>query len=295
MIMQLSYTNLIMDELKEHTKEHAKELQRLCNACHQDGDELKEDAKNLQRLCGACENGDELLVKKLLENQERELYLTEKTKNWKQSNFHCTDIIAVKNHHFYNVLNNCFQDACTFGHLSISKLIFQHYTILPNNWQPSYLGYSYAFRCACERGHLDVAQWLYSVKPELDISSAKNYAFRSAFIHGHLEVAQWLYSVKPDMDMVAFRDAFRHACDRGYLSMAQWLLLIKPELEVSFNKEETFWVACSNNHLSMVQWLLSIKPDMDVSMVDKTQITDPTILALLDEHDLPKFKGARKY
>jgi translation initiation factor 2 beta subunit (eIF-2beta)/eIF-5 len=97
----------------------------------------------------------------------------------------------------------------------------------------------YAFRFACERGHLNVTKWLYEIKPEINISAENDYAFRSACANGHLNVAQWLYEIKPDINMSADNDwAFKNACKRGHLNMVQWLcnlLQLRYHVEISNN------------------------------------------------------------
>jgi len=75
------------------------------------------------------------------------------------------------------------------------------------------------------KGHLHVAQWLLTVKPDIHISMWNEYAFRYACQYGHLAVAQWLLTVKPDINISAENeDAFRWACYKGHLDVSQWLL-----------------------------------------------------------------------
>ena len=52
-----------------------------------------------------------------------------------------------------------------------------------------------AFRVACQRGHLELAKWLLSVKPSINISADNDYAFRYACVYEHLETAQWLQTL----------------------------------------------------------------------------------------------------
>jgi hypothetical protein len=44
---------------------------------------------------------------------------------------------------------------------------------------------------------LQVAQWLYEIKPTLDISADNEGAFRKACCFGDLDVAQWIQSLNP--------------------------------------------------------------------------------------------------
>jgi hypothetical protein len=82
---------------------------------------------------------------------------------------------------------------------------------------------------ACIYGHLDIAQWLYQIKPTIDISAFQEGAFRWACYKGHLEVAQWLYQIKPTINISAQDEyAFRSACDYGHFEVAQWLQSLTP-------------------------------------------------------------------
>ena len=56
---------------------------------------------------------------------------------------------------------------------------------------------------ACENGHLKMAKWLLSVKPDIDISANDEYAFCCSCEKGFLKVAKWLLSVKSDIDISA--------------------------------------------------------------------------------------------
>ena len=55
----------------------------------------------------------------------------------------------------------------------------------------------FAFIYDCFYGHLAVAQWLYQIKPTIDISTRDEHTFRGACGRGHLELAQWLQTLIP--------------------------------------------------------------------------------------------------
>ena len=61
-------------------------------------------------------------------------------------------------------MNDQFCTACYFGHLTIAKLILQNNPDINISAQNNS-----AFRYACERDHLKVAEWLRTLKPFLYI------------------------------------------------------------------------------------------------------------------------------
>jgi len=68
------------------------------------------------------------------------------------------------------------------------------------------------FSITCENGHLDVAKWLYEIKPDIDISVYYEFAFKNSCKNGHLDVAKWLYEIKPDIDIscIDINDIYNH-------------------------------------------------------------------------------------
>ena len=121
------------------------------------------------------------------------------------------------------------------------------------------------FCYACKYGNLSVAQWLLSVKPNINISAKNEKAFLNACLKGHLLVAQWLLTVKLDINISAKDElAFCGTCFSGHLLVAQWLLTIKPDINISANDEEVFRNACTQGHLLVAQWLLELKPNLYV-------------------------------
>ena len=82
---------------------------------------------------------------------------------------------------------------------------------------------------ACLNGHLDMAQWLYKIKPEINISAEDDYAFINACAYGKLDVVQWLCQIKPDISISACNDeAFRNACSNRHLDMGKWFCNLLP-------------------------------------------------------------------
>lgn len=79
---------------------------------------------------------------------------------------------------------------------------------------------------------------------------------------------------------------FHNACCDGDLALARLFL---PRYFYDMDVcNDAFVSACIYGRLDVVQWLLTVKPELDVSAVDKTHVSMPEIIALLEEHDLPK-------
>ena len=123
------------------------------------------------------------------------------------------------------------------------------------------------FRLTCAKDHLELAKWLLTIKPDIDISAENEYVFMMACSNGHIDIAKWLLEIKPDIDISTKDDfAFLMACSNGYLEIAKWLLKIKPDIDISAKNEFPFRFSCYNGHIAIAKWLYSIKPDIDINI-----------------------------
>ena len=118
----------------------------------------------------------------------------------------------------------------------------------------------------CERGYMDVAQWLYSFD-NIDIY-VKRYNADNADIfilsckNGHCALAKWLYSID-EQRKYDIESAFLYSCRQNHLDIAQWIHSLNI---INFNSSvcsmcEYNGVILStikNGHLIVSQWLCSI-------------------------------------
>jgi len=114
----------------------------------------------------------------------------------------------------------------------------------------------YKFINACQKGHLEVAQWLYSLGG-VNIHIDDEYAFSWTCRMGHLEMAQWLYTLGGVNIHIYNECPFRWACEKGHLEVAQWLYSLGG-LNIHIDNEYAFRWACGNGHLETAQWLWSL-------------------------------------
>lgn len=149
-------------------------------------------------------------------------------------------------------LINQFHKLCICGHLEMAQQLFLNNT---NKLIGIEIKINDIFAVTCYYGQLEVAQWLYSIIPSINVSVDDEFPFRSACEHGHLKVAQWLHSIKPTLNVSTEKEyAFRRACRNGHLDIAQWLLEIQPTIKVSDNYVHHYF------GLKVRQWLYYIKP-----------------------------------
>ena len=92
----------------------------------------------------------------------------------------------------------------------------------------------------CGKGLLNTARYLYLKYSGYIWNYTLNEAFRAACWDGHLEVAQWLITIHPSIDISAEDEvAFTSACGIN-LKLAQWLLLTKPDINISIRNDVAF-------------------------------------------------------
>lgn len=156
-------------------------------------------------------------------------------------------------------LEKQFIDACANNDLERAIQLLHDNPMLNNSANNSV--FEEAFTSACRKNYLEVAKWLYFVKPDIKISGDRETNFKIACEYGHLKMVEWLLFVKPDIKISTDDEApFRMACAYGHLNVAQLLLIVKPDINISILGDRAFKMACRNRHLHVAQWLQTLKP-----------------------------------
>ena len=154
--------------------------------------------------------------------------------------------------------NNLFIFLCKNGNIEIAKFLFQ---IKPDiNIS---INEEEIFRQACKNGNIEIAKFLFQIKPDINISINEEEIFKQACYNGNIEIAKWLLQIKPDINIsINDEHIFRWVCYNGHLDIAKWLLQIKPDINISIKENLSFKWACKNGHIEVAIWLQSIKPDI---------------------------------
>ena len=232
----------------------------------------------------------------------------------------------------YTIKYLSFRIACIQGHLEVVKIIYNLYIIhnIHNEWiniifneccnfgQFHIILWLYSnfhidleyendesitpFANVCLNGHLEIAQWLYSIDQNVlnintfysneyninnDLKLCKNYSdnFVLSCESGNLKIPQWLLKISPNINIHRFNDyAFYRVCNLGHIEVAQWLYNIDKNIDFKYNEEFTnknenfFSLVCSNGYLNLAIWIFSIDNDiindLDITLIFQKSCKD---------------------
>ena len=130
------------------------------------------------------------------------------------------------------------------------------------------------FYVICERGYLQVAQWIIKNNPNFVSNIIHEDLMTDVCLAGKLSVAKWLLTVSPhilvDQDEVDSYYLFRKLCKKGHLSVAKWLVKINPKIIENCHLCVPFWESCANGKLSVAKWIYSNCPEEVYSLKKDT-------------------------
>jgi hypothetical protein len=185
---------------------------------------------------------------------------------WLLEKYPAINIYASVEDSFQNKYN-AFTESCKNGHLEMT--IFLH-NLDCNKIFDEYKNIAF-FNC-CENGKLEVAQWLLSNYPLINIDYNIKRIFDTpynTFIeccgNGNIEMVVWLQSLDKNITFDKYKEkAFIKSCNNGRLNIAMWLLDKFPTLDIHSNNEEAFRKSCENGHLNIAKWLKDKYPSINV-------------------------------
>ena len=152
-----------------------------------------------------------------------------------------------------------FNNYCLCGFIKLAQdLYFQHNFPITDE----------LFIAVCERGHVNVAQWLINLKKTFIVNY--NTLLKTICINGHFDMIKWLFPIFRGQNLMSIKyitDLVIQSYPTNDLLFTQWLYneLINFQLSDNNNKDinaHLFQYACKIGSLSIVQWLLSIDNEL---------------------------------
>jgi hypothetical protein len=172
------------------------------------------------------------------------------------------------------------QRACAAGDLAavqeniVGKRVFSAYVMFITAWQGGHVHVvrwlasffmdtmATIIECVCEKGVLDLAQWLH----EANVGVRRFRPTLLMFAHtSHVEVIKWFYSFGTATDVWCLT-AFVTSCRFGHLEIAKWLLTLGT-IDIHVDADAALWAAVMDNWqtkgagLRVARWLLSLDPE----------------------------------
>lgn len=172
-----------------------------------------------------------------------------------------------------DVIKDTFQQICgTIGILPIAQLILEHaHTELTLD------DLNIAARNACEHGHLEIAQWLTELYPNIDVNGwhyGWQYCdpiFYVACLHGHLPVAQWLFKIrkilpselKTCMSYLCCHTADNKDMEERQREVAEWLYSYVEVENYIHSSDYLLHQLISLGKMTLLKWWIGKKPVAD--------------------------------
>lgn len=179
-------------------------------------------------------------------------YINQNDDNWNE------DAYKILHHELAFILS------AHHGHLHMLEYISEKYS---EDMDPSYYQTDYvldiSLRCACNEGHLAVAQYIHGLYVDEIAYFIVQHIFSAACKRGRLVIVRWLIETFKCID-VHTRDeyAFWCACMNGQLDVAKYLvdvgLQTNNPIDIHSDQDKAIISAAEAGHLDTLQWLIEL-------------------------------------
>ncbi len=101
--------------------------------------------------------------------------------------------------------------ACANGYIEIAQWLYLTKPNLIEEGGDECINGFYEYIC-CEEGNIQVAKWLFNILPPFDITNNNDYIFVKACENKHVDIAEWIQSLKP----YRYKLNIEHECIIGF-------------------------------------------------------------------------------
>ena len=163
--------------------------------------------------------------------------------------------------HFINYTpaeSNIFRDflflACKVGHLGFVKLIVEDHKWNPDIYDEDQIT---PLHYACEKGHMDIVQFLFSKQPHLQYDDKEDILF-FACKQGQFELVVSIvegHKFNPEVRDQDQRTPFYYACSNQHISIAQYLAA--QSMHSTYYRQEALVTACQAGLLNIMKSIIN--------------------------------------
>lgn len=144
--------------------------------------------------------------------------------------------------------NEAFKIACCKGYLNIAQLLY--------NTSIDFNLLNFCFKKASEFGHLNIVKWIYDIEKSY-LKNNFHQLFLNSCVDGYIDLAKWYYTVGLGKFYLYFEKVFIQCCRHGQLEMCQWLTSVSNMPMLNCQDDEPLRISVYYNHLDIVKWLVS--------------------------------------
>jgi hypothetical protein len=146
----------------------------------------------------------------------------------------------------------------------------------------------------CPDGNFEMTQWIFSIHTHMD-DETKYCGFQEACAKGHVRLAQWIYSNGfGEFITKSLRRMYFINCHRGHMEMAEWVFSLEPDMDLSpvdyYSLQEIAETFIKKNKLQEAEWFFARHPEAFRFMYDAPDV-DISDSSSESEHKLNLFES----
>lgn len=150
-----------------------------------------------------------------------------------------------------------FQNACLHGHLEVAKWLLSicpKIDVLDDD--------KFIFEQICKSGYLDILKFLFEIEPDIIDSINIESLFRISIINGNIDIINWFIEYRTSIKSIIDEEILKIVCNNGYIETAKLILKIRPDIDIHNNEDEIFISSLSEYEKDIILWLIELKPEL---------------------------------
>ena len=167
-----------------------------------------------------------------------------------------------------------FSNACCQGHLEIAQWLYSM------NPEMNILGDDIDLEVIIEHHYLDIIQWMFSIDKRTMIREMNNIIHLSSKF-GAMNILDWILSTQESQIIRESQNILQNGIIMNKMNVVEWILEIKPDVSISDNENKIFHHVCKKKYLHMAQWFHTRNPDKFHFVVNEDGSITPNIQVVI--------------